>query len=55
MAGIIAQQNADILTAWGDSYLLGNNRLLATTLKIAQPPAEYYQEYKESDIKVTVI
>ena len=55
MAGIIAQQNADILTAWEDSYFLGDNRILATTLRIAQPPAEYYQEYKKSDIKVTVL
>lgn len=55
MAQHIDAQNRDILTAWGDSYLLGNNRLLATTLGIEQPPTEYYQDYKESDIKVTVL
>ena len=55
MAGIIARQNADILTAWGDSYFLGNNRILATTLRIAQPPDEYYQSYTAADIEVTII
>jgi hypothetical protein len=55
MAQIIADQNRDILAAWGDQYLLGNNLLLAKTLGIEPPPAEYYQDYKESDIKVTVI
>jgi hypothetical protein len=55
MAKVIAEQNRDILAAWGDQYLLGNNLLLAKTLGIEPPPAEYYQDYKESDIKVTVI
>ena len=57
MAGIIAQQNADILTAWTDNncFFIGDNVTLADTLGIARPPTEYYQSYTTADIEVTVI
>lgn len=57
MAKIIADQNADILKAWDkyDAFYLGNNQTLADTLGITRPPAEYYQDYNESDVEVTVI
>ena len=57
MAGIIAQQNADILTAWSDNdcFFIGDNVTLADTLGIARPPEEYYQSYAEVDIEVTIM
>ena len=57
MAGIIAKQNADILTAWYDNscFFLGDNVTLADTLGIARPPEEYYQSYTAADIEVTVL
>jgi hypothetical protein len=55
MARVIADQNRDILAAWEDNFYVGNNRVLAQTLRIDPPPAEYYQDYKDSDIKVTVL
>jgi hypothetical protein len=57
MAGIIARQNADILTAWYDNncFFIGDNVTLADTLGIARPPEEYYQSYTAADIEVTVI
>jgi len=57
MAGIIAQQNADILTAWYDNncFFIGDNVTLADTLGITRPPTEYYQSYTTADIEVTVI
>ena len=57
MAGIIARQNADILTAWYDNscFFLGDNVTLADTLGIARPPEEYYQSYTAADIEVTVL
>jgi hypothetical protein len=57
MAGIIAKQNADILTAWYDNscFFLGDNVTLADTLGIARPPKEYYQSYTAADIEVTVL
>jgi hypothetical protein len=57
MAGIIARQNADILTAWYDNncFFIGDNVTLADTLGIARPPEEYYQSYTNADIEVTVI
>jgi hypothetical protein len=55
MAGIIADQNRDILAAWKDSYYIGDNLTLARTLGIEPPPMEYYQSYKKSDIEVTVV
>lgn len=55
MGKIIAEQNAGILKAWGDKYVLGNNRVLTQTLRLAQPPEEYFQDYKQADVRVTVI
>jgi hypothetical protein len=57
MAGIIARQNADILTAWYDNncFFIGDNVTLADTLGIARPPEEYYQSYTTADVEVTVI
>jgi hypothetical protein len=57
MAGIIAKQNTDILTAWYnyERFFIGNNVTLADTLGITRPPEEYYQSYAESYIEVSVI
>ena len=57
MAGIIAKQNTDILTAWynNECFFIGDNVTLADTLGIARPPKEYYQSYAAADIEVTVI
>jgi len=55
MGKIIAEQNAGIVKAWGDRYTLGNNRVLAQTLGIELPPEEYFQDYKQADIRVTVL
>jgi hypothetical protein len=57
MAGIIADQNSDILTAWYDNncFFIGDNVTLADTLGIERPPEEYYQSYTEADIEVTII
>ena len=57
MAGIIAEQNADILATWydNDCFFIGDNVTLADTLGIARPPKEYYQLYSAADIEVTVI
>ena len=57
MAGIIARQNADILTAWYDNncFFISDNVTLADTLGIARPPKEYYQSYTTADVEVTVI
>jgi hypothetical protein len=57
MAGIIQQQNAGIVAAQrrysGRNPL--NNHELASALGIAQPPAEYAQDYGQSNVRVTVI
>ena len=57
MAGIIQQQNAGIVAAQrrysGRNPL--NNHDLADLLGIAQPPAEYAQDYGQSNVRVTVI
>ena len=57
MAGIIKQQNSGIVAAQrrysGRNPL--NNQDLAGLLGIAQPPAEYAQDYGQSNIRVTVI
>jgi hypothetical protein len=57
MAGIIADQNADILNAWEyyDGILVNNNRQLADYLGLDLPPTEYQQDYKIADIKVKII
>ena len=57
MAGIIQQQNEGIVTARlkysGTSPT--DNLGLASALGIALPPAEYSQNYGQSDVRVTVI
>jgi hypothetical protein len=58
MAGIIAQQNSGIEQAIADTptaVSVRNNHQLCRILSIAQPPAEYWQNYAASDIKVTVL
>ena len=59
MAGIIADQNRDIRTAWvtqpvGDSTVY-DNLGLAEFLEIEPPPASDAQNYLTSDINVKVI
>ena len=57
MATIIRQQNAGIVAAQrrysGQNPL--TNHELASLLNIAQPPAEYAQDYGQSNVRVTVI
>lgn len=59
MASHIAMQNKDILTfakkneAKWDQII--DNKSLAMWLSIDQPPDAYWQNYPESDIKVTVV
>lgn len=57
MAGIIKQQNSGIVAAQrrysGRNPF--NNQDLAGLIGIAQPPAEYAQDYGQSNIRVTVI
>jgi hypothetical protein len=58
MAGIIARQNSGIEQAIADTptaVSVRNNHQLCRILSIAQPPAEYWQNYAASDIKVTVL
>ena len=57
MARRIYDQNADIRKA-RENYkgqTINTNVALAAWLKIAVPPAEYFQNYAASDIEVTVI
>lgn len=57
MAGIIRRQNKGIVAAqrrYSGSNPL-NNQDLAGLLGIAQPPAEYAQDYGQSNVRVTVI
>jgi hypothetical protein len=57
MAGIIQRQNEGIVAAQrrysGRNPL--NNHDLADLLGIAQPPAEYAQDYGQSNVRVTII
>jgi hypothetical protein len=57
MAVSIAAQNHGIVSAAlrypGKTPL--TNHMLCDMLKIAQPPQEYYQDYGQSDVRVTVI
>lgn len=57
MASIISQQNEGIINArlkyMGSAPI--DNLGLADILGIAPPPADYYQNYGQSDIRVTVI
>lgn len=57
MAQIIRDQNCDLRQAWTDRWGVEprNNRELAHALNIAEPPAEYQQDYIRSDIRVKVI
>ena len=57
MSKIIDHQNADIQLAWDkyDGIVVRDNRELAEVLDIAQPPAEYQQNYQVSDLRVKVI
>jgi hypothetical protein len=57
MARRIYDQNQDIRSAHEryTGQTINTNVALAAWLKIAPPPAEYFQNYAESDIKVTVI
>lgn len=57
IAGIIADQNADIRKAW-DKYIghyPTNNYTLAHILKLLPPEDGYYQDYTKSDLGVKVI
>ena len=57
MATIIQKQNTGILAA--DKKYPGivpeNNRMLCDILGIEKPPAEYFQNYRDADVSVTVI
>jgi hypothetical protein len=57
MAGIIADQNRDIRTAWlkYNGLVVDNNHQLASRLGIQQAPAEYQQDYATADLGVKVI
>jgi hypothetical protein len=57
MAGIIADQNRDILAAAEkyDGIVANNNQMVANALGIAQPPEDYFQDYRKSDLRVKVI
>lgn len=57
MAGIIKQQNADILKAWWkySGKICVDNLELAKHLQIDAPPVEYQQDYVVSDVRVMVI
>lgn len=57
MAKIIDWQNRDIRAAWDyyDGIVVRDNEELAEVLDIAQPPAEYHQNYLMSDLTVKVI
>lgn len=57
MSGIIKQQNAGIVAAQRKypGCNPSNNLELASLLNIALPPAEYAQDYGQSDIRVTLI
>ena len=57
MGRIINHQNRDIRTAWisYDGIMARTNEELASILNIGQPPAEYKQDYRQSDVEVKVI
>jgi hypothetical protein len=58
MAGIIARQNSGIEQVIADTPIavsVRNNHQLCRILGIARPPADYWQNYAASDIKVTVL
>ena len=57
MAKIITNQNAGICDALSryPSVYAYNNRNLAEHLGIIEPPAEYFQDYRKSDVDVRII
>jgi hypothetical protein len=58
MAGIIARQNSGIEQVIADTPIavsVRNNHQLCRILGIDRPPADYWQNYAASDIKVTVL
>ena len=57
MAKIIKQQNKGIIDAWWQcpGIFVQNNRELARSLNIEEPPKEYHQDYAVSDVRVKVI
>jgi hypothetical protein len=57
MAFVIARQNIGIMDAWLEytGTIPSNNQELAHILEIELPSAEYFQDYKQSDIGVKVI
>ena len=58
MASIIAQQNdgiEQVMASTPTAVSVRNNHQLCRILGIAQPPADYWQNYAASDIKVTVL
>ena len=57
MAGLIKSQNKDILAAWWKyaGKVVTDNVQLARALNIAEPTAEYRQDYAVSDVRVMVI
>ena len=57
MAGIIAEQNKNILDAWWkyDGKYVTDNLQLASALMLENPPEQYRQDYVKSDVRVKVI
>ena len=57
MATIIQKQNAGILAATEkySGLVPENNQMLCDILGIKKPPAEYFQDYQDADVSVTVI
>lgn len=57
MAQHIQAQNSDLRTAWNkyDGTEPANNETLAHDLGIELPPIEYFQDYKQADIRIKVI
>jgi hypothetical protein len=57
MAKIIKEQNAGIIKATYKYPSKGplTNQMLAKMLSIKLPPSEYYQDYGQSDVRVTLI
>jgi hypothetical protein len=57
MAFVIQRQNIGVMDAWLEhtGAIPPNNQALAQVLRIAPPPEEYFQDYKQADIGVKVI
>ena len=57
MTAAIARENAGNRQAVSEhpGVIPETNRMLCRMLNIAQPPKEYYQDYGQSDVRVTVI